>query len=120
VTPERLQRIRELFDGALQLPLSERDQFLAQSCGADRDLLQAVQNLLAKADNSTNDIFFGLKPNRQLAATQLVEEASADSAASDSLPVLTKPRYVLRSKLGQEASAPSTLPRTRNCIPGQS
>jgi serine/threonine protein kinase len=101
VTPERLQRIRELFDGALQLPLSERDQFLAQSCGADRDLLQAVQNLLAKADNSTNDIFFGLKPNRQLAATQLVEEASADSAASDSLPVLTKPRYVLRSKLGQ-------------------
>ena len=52
---ERHERIGDLFDAALNLPPSERDDFLLESCGPDTDLLDAVKRLLA--NHSDSDTF---------------------------------------------------------------
>lgn len=47
--PERWSRIDHLFGEALDLPEDEREAFLAQACGDDTELLDAVRTLLANA-----------------------------------------------------------------------
>jgi len=54
VTPDRFsdfERVDGLFQRALELPLSERDAFISQTCGADQALRVALEELLAIADS---------------------------------------------------------------------
>ncbi len=46
MTQERYQRINALADAALELPRSERAEFLHKACEGDRELLQEVNDLL--------------------------------------------------------------------------
>ena len=46
MTPDRSERIRELFADALDQPAAEREAFLAAACGADTELRAAVESLL--------------------------------------------------------------------------
>ncbi len=41
-----LQRARELFDQALEIPHNERDTFLREACGTDRVLEEEVRSLV--------------------------------------------------------------------------
>ncbi|HEY1335577.1 MAG TPA: serine/threonine-protein kinase, partial [Myxococcaceae bacterium] len=43
---ERWQRVKDVFDAALQRPAAERAAFLGQACGDDGELVQEVQSLL--------------------------------------------------------------------------
>ncbi len=47
MTPERWQRIEELFNQSAELPLDERTLFLDHACAADPDLRREVETLLA-------------------------------------------------------------------------
>ncbi len=47
MTPDRLQRAFELFDGAVALPENERAAYLARECAADADLREDVESLLS-------------------------------------------------------------------------
>lgn len=47
MTPERHQRIGELFDAPLEWPSSERGAYLERACGGDSELRRAVERLLA-------------------------------------------------------------------------
>ncbi|MGH9767235.1 MAG: hypothetical protein ACREAB_07350, partial [Blastocatellia bacterium] len=47
MTPERHDEIGRLFHAALELEPSERPDFLRRACGADDDLYQQVESLLA-------------------------------------------------------------------------
>ncbi|HYP05350.1 MAG TPA: serine/threonine-protein kinase [Bryobacteraceae bacterium] len=49
-------RIEEVFQAASELPPVERQRFLAESCGEDRDLLNEVQSLLA-CESQAADFF---------------------------------------------------------------
>ncbi len=46
-TPERWQRVREVFAAALELPAAERDTFVAASTGDDLELAAEIEALLA-------------------------------------------------------------------------
>lgn len=46
MTPERFQQIRELFDGACELPAEQRAEFLDRMCVNDPDLRERVMRLL--------------------------------------------------------------------------
>lgn len=46
LTPERWQRIRELFAEAVDVPFGERDAFLTDACGEDTQLRSQVEDLL--------------------------------------------------------------------------
>jgi serine/threonine protein kinase/Flp pilus assembly protein TadD len=47
MTPQRWERIRKIFEGALDRDLPERLSFLSEACGADGDLRAEVERLLA-------------------------------------------------------------------------
>jgi serine/threonine protein kinase len=50
MTPERWQRLQEIFDQAADLPVEQRGDFLQNACGADVSLLHQVQSLLGAVD----------------------------------------------------------------------
>ena len=52
MTPERLQRIEELFHAARERAPAERDAFVAAECGDDVPLRQEVHSLLAQQDGT--------------------------------------------------------------------
>jgi eukaryotic-like serine/threonine-protein kinase len=52
LTPERWERIDELFAAALDLPPGERRALLARECAGDPDMLREVLALLAAAAES--------------------------------------------------------------------
>ena len=47
MNPERYERVGQLFHAALELPRESRSAFLSGACGADEDLRQEVESLLA-------------------------------------------------------------------------
>ncbi len=54
MTPERYERIGELFDGALDLPAGQaRDAYLAEACAGDETLRQDVSRLLANHERAS-------------------------------------------------------------------
>lgn len=54
MTPERWQRIEDLFRAAVERPETERESFLAEACGGDEELRGEVLTLLA---NDTTEDF---------------------------------------------------------------
>jgi hypothetical protein len=52
LTAEQLQRLRELFDAAIEMETAERSRFLEQACGADSVLRAELEQLL-KAHSSS-------------------------------------------------------------------
>jgi eukaryotic-like serine/threonine-protein kinase len=48
VTPERWQKLEDLYHQALAFDQIRRDEFLKQSCGGDEDLRKEVESLLAQ------------------------------------------------------------------------
>jgi serine/threonine protein kinase len=69
MTPERYQRIKELFHSALGRAADERPAFLAEACGGDTALLANVEALIA-ADEQSGD--FMDAPAYEVAAEMLV------------------------------------------------
>jgi len=49
MTPDRWRRIEELYHAASPLSVEVRDEYLAEHCGSDADLIQAVSSLLAQS-----------------------------------------------------------------------
>jgi serine/threonine protein kinase len=70
MTPERYQRIKELFHSALERPADDRAAFLAEACGDDAALLAKVEALIA-ADEQPGD--FMNAPAYAVAAEMLPE-----------------------------------------------
>lgn len=50
--PVRFQRVRELFEAAIEQPESQRGEFLDRECGSDRELRDEVADLLAAHDRA--------------------------------------------------------------------
>ncbi|HEX5690256.1 MAG TPA: protein kinase, partial [Roseiflexaceae bacterium] len=46
MTPERFQRVGELYDAALELAVEARPNFLAEACGDEDELRREVESLL--------------------------------------------------------------------------
>ena len=71
----RWSLIEEIFQGALDRPLAERKQYLAETCGNDPELLREVESLLANDDDAEGVL-------RSLVADN-VKEITESSIASD-------------------------------------
>ena len=50
--PERWRQVERLFQSALEHPPEERDAFLTQACGGDRDLRDEVESLLRQSSGT--------------------------------------------------------------------
>lgn len=74
MTPERYQRIGQLFDEALELAPAQRAAWLDQACGADTGLRGDVENLLA---NHVESEEFLARPALDMAAALLADNRHA-------------------------------------------
>ena len=54
MTPERYERIGELFDAALEIPTVDRDAYLRQACADDEPLCEEVLRLIANHERAAN------------------------------------------------------------------
>src|SRR6266849_4185663 len=54
--PERLQKIDEIFQAALDLPPERRENFVAEACAGDAELRAEVESLLAAHEHVGNFI----------------------------------------------------------------
>jgi serine/threonine protein kinase len=52
VTPERWAEVKAVVAAAMESPITEREQYIACACGADRELRREVESLLAADDGS--------------------------------------------------------------------
>lgn len=93
MTPERYQRIGDLFDAALQRPDSERAAYLAAACTGDSELRQAVERLLA--NHFESDTFLA-PPSESL--TEVVSVSRG--AYYHNAPSVIGP-YSIRKQLGE-------------------
>ena len=59
MTPERWQRVEELYHAALSRPEAERAEFLRAACGADEALQREVASLLAQAASGDGGLTTG-------------------------------------------------------------
>jgi serine/threonine protein kinase/Tol biopolymer transport system component len=71
MTPERWQKVKEVFQAALDRAPVDRPAFLTSACGSDESLLREVESLLASHEK---DGSFIDSPAYQLAAEMLVDE----------------------------------------------
>src|SRR5262245_41228826 len=63
MTPERWQKIEELFQSTLDIPIQEREAFLNNACDGDETLWREVESLLAsdlQPDSKLDDIASGV------------------------------------------------------------
>lgn len=82
MTPERWDRIKELFESALEQDSAERASFLAEACGRDEDLRAQVVQLLAQHESARDflehplvqvrDLAFTSRPDRSVFAAEQV------------------------------------------------
>ena len=49
---QRLKRIEEIFQAAVEVSIAEREEFFVKSCDTDEDLRREVESLLAFEDNA--------------------------------------------------------------------
>jgi Tol biopolymer transport system component/serine/threonine protein kinase/tetratricopeptide (TPR) repeat protein len=47
MTPDRWKKVEEIFNAAVEVPAAEREAYLNEVCGADRELRQEVERLMA-------------------------------------------------------------------------
>ena len=84
VSQETQQQADRIFSEALDLPLEQRDLFLAESCGEDEDLRDEV-NLLLGQYGSTEKALSSTDPSHTLSAGEAEEGAIAAPGAGDLL-----------------------------------
>src|SRR5262252_9622162 len=67
LTPERWQRIKEIFGQVLELNQQERETFLERACGSDENMLKEVKSLLAsnERDPDTAMVFHLVNPTME-------------------------------------------------------
>ncbi|HQR31663.1 MAG TPA: protein kinase [Blastocatellia bacterium] len=82
MTPQKYQRIGELFDEALERPPTDRAEWLREACGTDADLYAAVTDLLAHHQDEEDLLS---QPALAIVAAQLAE---------------SHPRSILNQQLG--------------------
>lgn len=71
MTPERYQKVKSIFEKALELPSVHRPAYLAQACAGDEELRRQVEQMLS---SDTETTFLDAAPVRPLAALLEQEE----------------------------------------------
>src|SRR5213083_2436331 len=56
MTPERWQQVKQIFQSAIERPLSERDGFISEACADDRELRSEVESLISSHDQAGDSI----------------------------------------------------------------
>jgi serine/threonine protein kinase len=81
VKPDRWERVKELFEAALERPADQRARFLKRECGGDEALRSEVESLLAEYDSAGS--FMDKPPAYSAAETVSSIDATAAGARTE-------------------------------------
>ncbi len=96
MTPERWERIKQIYHSALEFEPGQREAFLREACAGDETLFKEVMSLLAQGGNSEG--FF------ESPALQVVAKALAEDKAQEPVTDLaghTLSHYRIEKKIGE-------------------
>ena len=96
MTPERWQRIKQIYHSALELEPGQREAFLKEACAGDEALFKEVMSLLAQEGNSEG---FFESPALQVVAKELAEDRAQEPATD--LVGHTLSHYRIEKKIGE-------------------
>src|SRR5262245_37219039 len=96
MSPEQWQKIHELFEAALELPVEDRAAFLAHACAGDEETQWRVEAMLAA--DARNDLLMD-RPLRQ--AVDLISPSSSSREDSRSYSGEMVGDYRLIKELGR-------------------
>src|SRR5882724_7882718 len=97
MTPERWQKVKEIFDSASQVELAKRSAFLSSACGGDDDLRKEVETLIASHER---DGSFIDSPAYEAAAELIVDE-KAELKAGQTLGSYEIISFISRGGMGE-------------------
>ncbi len=96
MTPERWERIKQIYHSALELEPGQREAFLKEACAGDEALFKEVMSLLAQEGNSEG---FFESPALQVVAKELAEDRAQEPATD--LVGHTVSHYRIEKKIGE-------------------
>ena len=97
MTPERWQKVKELFQAAQDKPRADRPEFLASACDGDDELRREVESLLASSEKEGSFID---SPAYAAAATLLVDDA-AELKRGDTIGAYEITSFINRGGMGE-------------------
>ena len=98
MTPERWQKVKEIFHASLDKPATGRTAFIAQACAGDEGLRQEVESLLA---SSEKDGSFIDSPAYAAAAATLITKPSAELKKGTSVGAYEIVSFISRGGMGE-------------------
>ncbi len=109
MTPERFQRVKSVFDAALDLPEAERAAFVNQSCPTDPNLRDEVLRLLA--EHASTPTGFLAPPSPETLLDRAAQSLSSQSPSCEGQ--LLVGRYLVEREIGRGGSGVVYLARDR-------
>ena len=112
MTPERWERVSELFASALQHEPGERSAFLWRICADDRELIAEVESLIHAHEGGGELALPGTMDTRTLVRDAWLQ--ATDSSAPDThVGTTVANRYRIDARLGRGGAGPG-VPRQRS------
>jgi Tol biopolymer transport system component/tRNA A-37 threonylcarbamoyl transferase component Bud32 len=105
MTPERWNRVSELFEAALEREPRERGSFLTEACSDDRELLAEVESLLAEHGRAGGFLDGPASGKAASALRQAWRDGSESAEADPYLGVTLGNRYRIESRLARGGQA---------------
>src|SRR5512137_273038 len=96
MTPERWERVKQIYHSALEVEPGRREAFLKEACADDETLFKEVMSLLAQEGNSEG---FFESPALQVVAKELAEDEAQEP--STDLVGHTLSHYRIEKKIGE-------------------
>ncbi len=109
MTPERFQRVKSLFESALDLPEADRAGFIHQSCPTDPNLRDEVLRLLA--EHASTPTGFLAPPSPETLLDRAAQSLAAHSPSCEGQ--LLVGRYLVEREIGRGGSGVVYLARDR-------
>src|SRR6476660_3817881 len=102
MTPERWQRINDVFARAVPLTQSEREIFVRESCGTDRELYGEVMALLTSEDEASRSLRSVVFSGERITAGGATRRRRFTSSGPESGPATDRigDRFAIRRELG--------------------
>src|SRR5437016_2077840 len=97
MTPERWQKVKEMFEAVLDRTPGERSAFLSSACGGDESLRREVESLLASHEK---DGSFIDSPAYE-AAAELLEDEKAELKAGQTVGSYEIVSFISRGGMGE-------------------
>jgi serine/threonine-protein kinase len=105
MTPERWDRLTELFETALQCQSQERSAFLARACAGDAELRTEVESLIAEHESAGDFLNRPAMIEASFVLRESLQDGSGPAELDSRVGITVSNRYQIEGSLGRGGQA---------------